>query len=69
MKSRKLKTNIPRSPEERLEYTDHRDRWTPQMQVALDKLIKKTFSVKPNEKPKPPKSKVIPITSTSKKHV
>ncbi len=68
IKPRKLKTTIPASPEEWLEYTDHRERWTPEMQKVLDKLIKKTFPVTHEEKLKATKGKVVPITSTSKKH-
>ncbi len=67
IKPRKLKTNIPRSPQEWLEYTDHRERWTPEMQKAIDKLIKKTFPVT-TEYRKRISSKPKRITSISKKH-
>ncbi len=66
MKPRKLKTNIPGSPEEWLEYTDHRDRWTSEMQTVIDGLIKKTFSSACEEK-RLCKCKVVHLTSTSKK--
>lgn len=69
MKPRKLKTHIPKSPEEWLEYNDHRERWTPQMQKALDKLIKDTFSATFEDTKPAKKAKVIQITSTLKKHV
>ncbi len=45
MKPRKLKTNVPSSSKEWLEYQEHRERWTPEMQRVLDKHIRKTFPV------------------------
>jgi hypothetical protein len=45
MKPKKLKNNIPSSAKEWLEYQEHRDRWTPEMQRVLDKHIRKTFPV------------------------
>ncbi|MDP3111581.1 MAG: hypothetical protein Q8M71_05725 [Thermodesulfovibrionales bacterium] len=50
MKHRKLKTNIPRSAKEWLEYQEHRERWTPEMQTILDKHIKDTFPLTPDDK-------------------
>lgn len=43
MKTRKLKAHIPETPSEWLEYVDHRERWTPEMQVILDQHMRDTF--------------------------
>lgn len=41
--SAKLKNHIPLSPQEWLEYQDHRDRWTKASQEISDFLINKAF--------------------------
>ena len=43
MKPRKLKTTLPCTPEEWLEYQEHRERWTPAAQEIADKQLKKAF--------------------------
>jgi len=50
MKQGKLKDNVPQSPEEWLEYQEHRERWTPEMRKVLDKFIKDAFPVSPEDK-------------------
>ena len=39
----KLKTNIPATPKEWLEYQKHRDRWTQDSQEIIDQRIKDAF--------------------------
>jgi hypothetical protein len=43
MKPRKLKTALPCTPDEWLEYQEHRERWTPEAQAKADKFLKETF--------------------------
>jgi hypothetical protein len=50
MKQGKLKNNVSQSPEEWLEYQDHRERWSAEMQKILDKRIKDAFPVSPEDK-------------------
>jgi hypothetical protein len=56
MKQGKLKDNVPQSPDEWLEYQEHRERWTPEMQKVLDKFIKDTFPVAPEDEESSKKS-------------
>ncbi len=50
MKPRKLKTELPSTVEEWLEYQEHRDRWTPEARAIIDEHIRKTFPVVPEER-------------------
>ena len=50
MKPRKLKTKLPATTEEWLEYQEHRERWTPEAQAIADKHIRKTFPVTPEDR-------------------
>jgi hypothetical protein len=67
MKHRKLKDSIPRSAKEWLEYQEHRERWTPEMQAILDQYIKKTFPLTPEDRERIRKLKEELITSHWKK--
>jgi len=45
MKPRKLKTKLPGTAEEWLEYQEHREYWTPEARAIADKHLKNTSPV------------------------
>jgi hypothetical protein len=67
MKHGTLKNHIPKSVKEWLEYQEHRERWTPEMQAILDEHIRKTFPLTPEDRGWIKKAKEQLITSHWKK--